>query len=104
MDLIDREELLSEIRPVSEFDEKWACTGSTVKKLMIEHINRAPTVDAVPVVHGNWKASYDRTFLSPCFQCSICGRKINTFENPIKTAPYCHCDAKMDGKVEDGTD
>lgn len=50
MELIDRGELLSGIRPVSEFDEKWACTGSTVKKLMIEHISRAPTVDAVPVV------------------------------------------------------
>ena len=63
-------------------------------------VDNLPTVDAVPVVHGHWEASNDRTFLSPCFQCSICGRKINTFGDPIKTAPYCHCGAKMDGEGE----
>lgn len=77
MELIDREELLSEIRPATEFDEKWACTGSTVKKLMIEHINRAPTVDAVPVVR--------------CKDCKHQGVYCKTVDCNMRTIYSCFC-------------
>ena len=90
-DLISREWCLI------EYDKRHKGLPGNARKIMEE----APTVDAVPVVHGYWEQSNDNTFLSPCYQCSICGRKINTFGDPIKKAPYCHCGAKMDGEMKE---
>lgn len=57
-----------------------------------EIIHHAPTVDAVPVVHGRWEildfAGYMR--------CSVCGQIMDGYYN------YCpHCGAKMDGDKND---
>lgn len=57
------------------------------------HIHQAPTIDAVPVVHGEW------IYLSglDAFECSVCGRQMvrNIFD-------YCPwCGAKMDGGKDD---
>lgn len=59
-----------------------------------EEIRYAPTVDAVPVVHGH--RVDDGGFYARCSQCDgvlpIC-------------ANYCpNCGAKMDGKRKDGGD
>lgn len=51
-------------------------------------IKNAPTVDAVPVVHGRW------TYYSTTMQeCSNCHR--HTARHKFKYCP--HCGAKMDG-------
>lgn len=67
----------------------------------IEFLKTAPTIDAEPVRHGHWIRVKDNTFMSPCYECSACGRKINTWEKAEKSAPYCHCGAKMDEEVTD---
>ena len=74
------------------------------KRLLL--IDVAPTVDAVPVVHGRWKAvtedmvTYKRI-------CSCCGKEAPydiRDEDPLSEGyymlyPYCPwCGAKMDGK------
>ena len=59
-------------------------------------IEKAPTVDAVPVVHGQWNA--DET-------CSLCGEKSTEGLDATKwdywLPTYCpNCGAKMDGGNE----
>ena len=59
-------------------------------------IEKAPTVDAVPVVHGQWNA--DET-------CSLCGEKSTEGLDATKwdywLPNYCpNCGAKMDGGNE----
>ena len=66
----------------------------------IQRIKNAKTLtDLEPVKHGKWIWSKDETLMSPgyepCYECSECGRKINTWSNPVESAPYCHCGAKM---------
>ena len=63
-------------------------------------IANAPTVDAVPVVHGRWieKSAPARKIY---FECSHCGAQENK-HTAIK-GYYCwRCGAKMDGGDGDG--
>lgn len=59
---------------------------------IIEKINNAPTVDAVPVRHGHWE-NYLTEGLR--WKCSECGSR---FSAPYHYCP--NCGAKMD-EVED---
>lgn len=56
-------------------------------------VEKAPTVDAVPVVHGRWISFLDGDHIMPerYYRCSRCGRVES------RRQPYCHCGAKMDG-------
>lgn len=66
----------------------------------VEEALKAPTVDAVPVVHGRWENEF-----GGYRNCSECG-----CEHPIRDArgflvddDYCpHCGAKMDGGADNG--
>ena len=42
--LIDADAFLSTVRPICNEDAYAGCTFETVKRLMIEHINNAPTI------------------------------------------------------------
>lgn len=42
--LIDADAFLRTIRPICDEDANAACTFETVKRLMVEHINNAPTI------------------------------------------------------------
>lgn len=48
--LIDADAVLERVKPYSESDVEWACTGETVKHLIYAAIGKAPIVDAVEVV------------------------------------------------------
>ena len=62
--------------------------------IVMAAIDRMPTVDAVPVVHGRWMKDGD------CVVCSECGEEHAWDEY---RATYCEdCGAKMDGGVDDG--
>lgn len=104
MRLIDADELLTAF-PV---DDEPTLTKSCVR-MTIQHM---PSVDAVPVVHGRWKAvtedmvTYKRI-------CSCCGKEAPydmRDEDPLSEGyymlyPYCPlCGAKMDGKGGDHHD
>lgn len=101
---IDADELLTAF-PV---DDEPTLTKSCVR-MTIQHM---PSVDAVPVVHGRWKAvtedmvTYKRI-------CSCCGKEAPydmRDEDPLSEGyymlyPYCPlCGAKMDGKDGDHHD
>lgn len=62
-------------------------------------IENAPTIDAVPVVHGRW------VMMAGFPACSKCGCSPADWEakpdNPEGYPPYCHsCGTKMDGGAE----
>lgn len=52
-----------------------------------------PTIDAVPVVHGQWLTSSD---VPDTLICSACGRRFDMYHFDQKDMPYCLCGCKMD--------
>ena len=70
------------------------------KLTICEQIADAPTVEAVPVVHGRWvmtlyttTSKSGRVIANKKFACSVCG-----YGNGRKQSNYCpNCGAKMDG-------
>lgn len=48
---------------------------------------------------GEWVTIKDNTLISPCYECSVCGRRMNTFGAPQVCAPFCHCGADMRGII-----
>lgn len=75
------------------------CADSLVE-LWCELVRRQPTIEAVPVVHGEWLKVQEWATKAK-FRCSVCGREIMsaTKVNTDKY-PYCHCGAKMEGSSE----
>lgn len=67
-------------------------------------IEKAPTVDAVPVVHGRWDDSGRYTFPSgsTAVRCTNCGCALTESEYHLNNWNYCPvCGAKMDGERKD---
>lgn len=59
----------------------------------LRDIRRAPTVDAVPVVHGRWV--FDTVNGRECMKCSECLKT----QTPTGVFTYCpNCGARMDGE------
>ena len=94
--LIDADKLRLAIR---DDDEISGTNYARVKK----HINEAPTVDAVEVVHGRWsKYPDEHEICATEFVCSVCNESYctselddNQFTEMMKYCP--NCGAKMDG-------
>ena len=67
-----------------------ACSVDDMK----DDIDSAPTIDAAPVVHGEWE---DDDILKES-RCSACGEVSSWFDSDIEYWNYCpYCGAKMDG-------
>ena len=59
-----------------------------------KEIDEAPTVDAVPVRHGNWEIYVISPFDGEDVKCSECGER-----GCVPYWNYCpNCGAKMDGE------
>ena len=84
------------------------------KEETIEELNKAPAVDAVPVVHAHWDCienviSYEGTF--DAYECSHCHKSLlddlcqnngSDYVNAKNDFKYCpFCGAKMDEKTEE---
>lgn len=82
----DREEMV----PVLAVDKKW--------------VDKAPTVDAVEVVHGRWEEHLEFDFEGRCngsiSSCTACGELFSYIDT--EDYNYCpNCGAKMDMEVKD---
>lgn len=99
MRLIDADAVLKvpNVNWVHEFDE----TGTSIryKAVPLEAIEKAPTIEAEPVRHGEWvecMTYVEDGYYDIKYKCSECGRC-----EPLKQ-PYCNCGVRMDGGVTDG--
>lgn len=95
MDLIDRQALIEHL--------KIHCDGCGEA---LHCAFEAPTVDAVPVVHGRCKKSEYRTeWYEHEYTCVRCGAGMMVCDVVGRDIPpnFCpNCGAKMDGGAEDG--
>lgn len=67
--------------------------------LIKQHIDEAPSVDAVEVMHGRWEEADD----GDGAVCSICREDFCNIYLEVERFNYCpNCGAKMDGGVEHG--
>lgn len=91
--LIDADVLLKQSRRIVEYDE--AGFSMEYNAVPTEEIKNAPTVDAVPVVRGEWKFNhfYDE------WECSECGCLIALSDDANGHPNFCpNCGADMRGK------
>ena len=62
-------------------------------------IKYAPTIEAQPVVHGEWLIKEDEACFAMWDYCSVCGFEMG-FATSSHYAKFCpNCGAKMDGKA-----
>lgn len=100
--LIDAEELLAKhtCDVYGAYDD-----SCMVQAVFVPYIKGAPTVDAVPVVHGHW------TSLTDCSNagvyCSVCQKKVYKEDyawanrkNKLRSKFCPNCGARMDLEVE----
>lgn len=79
-----------------KFEDNLAYMGSEVKRIL----NIAPTVEAIPVVHGFWKKEIEDGMY--WYVCSECGHEIprDRYKHDWFSA-YCPaCGARMDMEEE----
>ena len=99
MRLIDADALLEQLGKRAEMHEDDECTELTIHEDMYE-VKNAPTIEAIPVVHGRWDAIFEKLWnvefeVVTGFECSNCGH-LEGFE-----LNYCpNCGAKMDGEAD----
>ncbi len=114
-ELIDRGDVLGVI---SCFFEDSFIEDADVNCAELEReINRLPTIDAVPVVHGEWiidgaftyNLENDGKGYEPVYRCSCCHRQTESYlrlDEPkmpeeADFPEFCpHCGARMDGKEQ----
>ena len=92
-DLISRSALLEKIQFRIPNDRVLTDIVASCVKITKRIIEEAPTVDAVPVVHGRWNM-----IMRGNYECSVCGC-IPYYAGSIDTLNFCpNCGAKMDGE------
>ena len=98
MRLVNADALLSEMEKYNDLSARYRneyLYGMQQQlETCIELVEDAPTVDAAPVVHGQW---IDKD--GGIATCSVCGDRWGVWS----VMKYCpNCGAKMDGKDGDG--
>lgn len=92
-DYIERESLLSAVKPDAPGDENKVITISTAKTIIRSLAHLIPAADVAPVRHGKWE--WD---IEDIYRCSNCAEKSHVKE--VIGHPewdYCpNCGAKMD--------
>lgn len=95
MELIDRDKLLEKAYFHGKLPDPGNLYPYGKEAVDVDDIESAPTIDAVPVVHGQWERvipSKSAAKWSTKVSCSICHRQGYTYHK------YCpNCGACMDG-------
>ena len=101
-ELIDRKSLIDALRKdIQEYKDTNGQsipfkTGMIYRQIeAIKIIEEQPTVEAIPVVHGEWVNEYINRYGHPCHCCSVCG-----FHASYQDKNFCpECGADMRKKV-----
>lgn len=103
MRLIDADkfdEKYIEIKVGNGFAEDEEISAKDVAYFQALALDALPTIDAVPVVHGEWineEIDVGYNFAEYRYTCSNCGAKTEFVRYP--TTKFCpHCGAKMDAE------
>lgn len=82
--------------------KQYATGGVTsVGILSLAEIDKAPTIDAVEVVHGRWESDAPDKHGYKKPRCSVCGEFHLFMWSDYASCKYCpNCGAKMDMKGE----
>jgi hypothetical protein len=93
MRLIDADALKKQYYP-------FPCAIGVENAVTIRAINEAPTIDAVPVVRGEWKRDIgDRHSSGEYRYCTACGGNAFHLYGMIRNYKYCpNCGAKMESE------
>ena len=83
MRLIDADALIEDLRDSLFYSDS------------IPFVEDAPTIDAVPVVHGEWLVLNGK--LVKCFECSAC-HALNDYKT--RHCPFCGADMRKGGSNE----
>ena len=101
--LIDADELIEIAHEMIQEDPDAFNGGYSYDAVTVEEINEAPTVEAVPVVHGEWILVSTN---QPCdsYKCNKCGIVLSLWATDMKGMNYyrnfCpNCGADMRKKV-----
>lgn len=91
-DLISRSGLLN----------KWNALSERGRTEFDQVIMTQPTIEAVPVVHGEWKfCDISTSYLEPpsgdTCECSVCGFIIDVSETNYNFCPNCGADMRKGG-------
>lgn len=111
MRLIDADRLQDIMKNVEQYFREFGFADGSIPleicNMVVEAVlNKSPTVDAVPVVHGEWLGEGDGYAdgypVLDVWYCSKCNYCIDDgTDNPDNLPNYCpNCGAKMDGGVE----
>lgn len=109
MRLIDADALMNTLQELFDKREKEQMfTGSRGSFVTwndaICHFKTAPTIDAVPVVHGKWEWNTDNGFYY-CSKCQTVSPREDQDGEYCDCPNYCpNCGAKMDGGEDDEAD
>ena len=87
----------SYLKKMLMLEQKYTMISSEDFKLVIEAIDDAPTVDAAPVVHGEWSEKHSMYVQDGAHKrkCSACNKYTNNIGEPLRYCP--NCGAKMKG-------
>lgn len=103
MRLIDADELLKASRTGKILYSNDTTTDGYTDILLAIEVERAPTVEAEPVKHGEWRTSKHNSLPTDIFVCSVCNGLVivSTFRNRCMYSFCPNCGAKMDDVKED---
>lgn len=114
MDLIDRKALLERMRENASFATSYKpyMTKEEIafrvlkdaKEQALRFVEDAPTIEAVPVVHGEWLIKEDEACFATWDYCSVCGFEMG-FAGSSHYANFCpNCGADMRKEKKHETD
>lgn len=101
MQLVDKRKLISDVESISaEYGDD---NSSLIEQGdVLDLIEEAPTVDAIPVVRGRWIMRGGKRYCSVCGERACVTRDTDDFWYTVGTK-YCpHCGAEMTGVVQEG--
>jgi hypothetical protein len=95
MRLIDADELKERAHEMIFEDSDALNGGRYCEAVTVGEIDEVPTIEAVPVVHGEWLIKEDESCFATWDYCSVCGFEMG-FAGSSHYANFCpNCGAKM---------